>query len=259
MTQYKKEIINTLFKAQQNHEPVEFISKTYEVEEPVAYHIQDELISELKKANNSEVAGYKVSMTSDETQAYADTDEPAYGTILSDKVVESGDTVSFSQLFAPLIEPELVFILTEDLTVDASDEEILKSIKVAPGIEIPDAHYIDWFPNFTLGDLISDNTASGLVAVGEAADPVSYKDFEKITLKLSHNDEEIATGVSSDVLDNPIESLKWLIRKLDTQGKQLHKGEIVSSGTFVPPVPAKEGTYKAEYSYPGAIQVTFKP
>lgn len=149
MTQYKKEIINTLFKAQQNHEPVEFISKTYEVEEPVAYHIQDELIS--------------------------------------------------------------------------------------------------------------DNTASGLVAVGEAADPVSYKDFENITLKLSHNDEEIATGVSSDVLDNPIESLKWLIRKLDTQGKQLHKGEIVSSGTFVPPVPAKEGTYKAEYSYPGSIQVTFKP
>ncbi|GEP80412.1 hypothetical protein SCA05_22050 [Staphylococcus carnosus] len=50
MTQYKKEIINTLFKAQQNHEPVEFISKTYEVEEPVAYHIQDELISELKKS-----------------------------------------------------------------------------------------------------------------------------------------------------------------------------------------------------------------
>lgn len=258
MTQHKKEIVNTLFKAQQNHEPVEFISKTYEVEEPVAYQIQDELISELKKADNSEVAGYKVSMTSAETQAYANTDEPAYGTILSNKVVKSGDTVALSKLFAPLIEPELVFVLTADLTAGASDEEILQSIKVAPGIEIPDARYIDWFPNFTLGDLISDNTASGLVAVGEAADPVSYEDFAKITLKLSHNDEEIATGVSSDVLDNPIEALKWLIRKLDKQGKHLHKGEIVSSGTFVPPVPAKEGTYTAEYSYPGTIQVTFE-
>lgn len=258
MTQYKKEIVNTLFKAQQNHEPVAFISEKYEVEEPVAYQIQDELIDAFKDANQSEVAGYKVSMTSAETQAYANTNEPAYGTILSDKVVHSGDTVSLSKLFAPLIEPELVFVLTEDIPADADDAQILKSVKVAPGIEIPDARYIDWFPNFTLGDLISDNTASGLVALGEAKDAVSYEDFANITLSLTKDGEEIATGVSSDVLGNPIESLKWLIQKLDQQGKQLYKGQIVSSGTFVPPVPATEGTYKAAYSYPGTITVTFE-
>ena len=258
MTQHKKEIVNTLFKAQKNHEPVNFISEEYEVSEPVAYQIQDELIEALKQADNSEVAGYKVSMTSEDTQAYANTNEPAYGTILSNKVVKSGDTVQLSKLFAPLIEPELVFVLTEDISPDASDETILNSVKVAPGIEIPDARYKDWFHNFTLGDLISDNTASGLVALGEAKAPVSYNDFENITLKLSKDNEEIATGISSDVLGNPIEALKWLINKLNTQGKQLYKGQIVSSGTFVQPVPAKAGTYKAEYSYPGSIEVTFE-
>ncbi|WP_105967046.1 2-keto-4-pentenoate hydratase [Staphylococcus simulans] len=258
MVQYKKEIVNALFKAQQNHEPIDFVSEKYGISESVAYQIQDALISELTQANNSEIAGCKVSMTSAETQAYANTDEPAYGTILSDKVVKSGETVQLSKLFAPLIEPELVFVILNDISPDASDEDILNSVKVAPGIEIPDARYKDWFPNFTLGDLISDNTASGLVALGEAADRVSYEDFENITLKLTKDNEEIATGVSSDVLGNPIEALKWLVKKLASQDKQLLKGQIVSSGTFVPPVPAEKGTYRAEYSYPGSIEVTFE-
>ncbi|MCP6606448.1 hypothetical protein NL500_30090, partial [Klebsiella pneumoniae] len=68
MVQYKKEIVNALFKAQQNHEPIDFVSKKYGISESVAYQIQDALISELTQANNSEIAGYKVSMTSAETQ-----------------------------------------------------------------------------------------------------------------------------------------------------------------------------------------------
>ncbi|MDN6657338.1 MAG: 2-keto-4-pentenoate hydratase, partial [Staphylococcus simulans] len=139
MVQYKKEIVNALFKAQQNHEPIDFVSEKYGISESVAYQIQDALISELTQANNSEIAGYKVSMTSAETQAYANTDEPAYGTILSDKVVKSGETVQLSKLFAPLIEPELVFVILNDISPDASDEDILNSVKVAPGIELPDS------------------------------------------------------------------------------------------------------------------------
>ena len=54
-------------------------------------------------------------MTSAATQAIANTNEPAYGTILSTQVVEGGNSISLSTLFDPLLEPELIFELTADL------------------------------------------------------------------------------------------------------------------------------------------------
>ena len=75
-------------------------------------------------------------MTSAATQAIANTNEPAYGTILSTQVVEGGNSISLSTLFDPLLEPELIFELTADLPENADVQTILESVKVAPGIEI---------------------------------------------------------------------------------------------------------------------------
>lgn len=94
---------------------------------------------------------------------------------------------------------------------------------VAAGIEIPDARYIDWFPNFTLADLISDDTATGLIVVGKFVDPLDYDAFANIPLSLVKDGKEIATGLSNEVLGNPIESVKWLNNKLQSQDKQLKK------------------------------------
>ena len=63
------------------------------------------------------------------TQAIANTNEPAYGTILSHQVVENGHGVSLTTLFAPLLEPEIIFELTADLPEDADTQTILESVK----------------------------------------------------------------------------------------------------------------------------------
>ena len=71
--------------------------------------------------------------------------------------------VCLYNVICTIIEPEIIFELTADLPEDADTQTILESVKIAPGIEIPDARYKDWFPNFTLGDLISDNTLLDLL------------------------------------------------------------------------------------------------
>ena len=57
-------------------------------------------------------------------------------------------------------------------------------------------HVIKWFPNFTLGDLISDNTATGLIVV-RTYTPLDYEAFADINLKLFKDDNQIETGHSS--------------------------------------------------------------
>ncbi|WP_253721347.1 hypothetical protein [Staphylococcus sp. NAM3COL9] len=45
--------------------------------------------------------------------------------------------------------------------------------------------------------------------------------------------------------------------KLATHDKKLLKGHIISSGTFISPIPVKLGSYKAEYSNVGQVVVIF--
>ncbi|MGX0848082.1 2-keto-4-pentenoate hydratase [Staphylococcus auricularis] len=257
MAKANEEIATILHEAYQTLEPTHFISESYDLTEEEAYATQALLIDKIKQAQQTDVAGYKVSMTSAATQSIANTNEPAYGTILKNVVYHTGATIELSKCFSPLIEPELMFILSDRLSQDPSVEEIVNKVHVAPGIEVPDARYIDWFPNFTLSDLIADNTATGLIVVGEDVDPLSYEAFADIQMELTHQQAHKGSGEGSEVLGNPINAIKWLARKLATQGQSLQRGQIISSGTFMSPIPAALGTYKAQFSHVGEVNVTF--
>ncbi|MCU5746523.1 2-keto-4-pentenoate hydratase [Staphylococcus sp. SQ8-PEA] len=251
-------VTEKLLHAYRTHQPIPFISQEVSLTEDEAYATQDLLINQLMKDEQSDIAGYKVSMTSEATQSIAQTHEPAYGTLLSHQIHKSESVIKLSQLFSPLIEPEIMFILTADLPSNPTAEDIINHVRIAPGIEVPDARYIDWFPNFTLADLLADNTATGLIVVGEETKPLTYEGFANINLSLVYNDEEIATGSSSEVLGNPIKSLQWLAQKLASHNKRLKKGQIISSGTFISPIPVKKGTYQAKYTDVGTVSVSFE-
>ncbi|MBU5467056.1 2-keto-4-pentenoate hydratase [Virgibacillus sp. MSJ-26] len=251
------EITQKLLKSHDTKQPIEFIRHTHTLSEETAYSIQEEFIKRKCKLENDKVAGYKISMTSAETQAIASTHEPAYGTLLASHVINSGDSIPLESLFSPMIEPEIIFILTENLTPEADEEEILNKSKIAPGIEVPDARYIDWFPNFSLADLLSDNTATGLVVVADEIDPLSFEKMANINMELAHNGEKISEGLSSAVLENPVSSIAWLAKKLAKKGKTLEKDMVISSGTFIPPLPVEKGTYTVKYSRLGQAEITF--
>lgn len=253
-----KEVVDKIYQAYETKEPVEFIRHKYIIDEPTAYSIQDKLVNILKNLYNAEIAGYKISMTSKETQAIAKTDEPAYGTLLSTYIQESSTTVNLSTLFSPLIEPEIMFILTDDLSPNAGEAEILQKSKICAGLEIPDARYRDWFPNFSLADLLCDNTATGLVILSEPVAPLSLEDLANVKMELFHDGVKISEGISSAVLGNPVSAVAWLSQKLAQQNKTLKKDMVISSGTFISPLVAKKGTYKVTYANVGDVEITFE-
>ncbi|WP_017795487.1 2-keto-4-pentenoate hydratase [Oceanobacillus kimchii] len=250
------EIVHQLKKAHHSKQPIPFIRDEFDLTEEEAYQVQELYIKHQLEENNVHISGYKVSMTSKETQAIASTHEPAYGTLLSNHVISSGRQLSKSELFQPLIEPELIFIVNEDLTLDAEEAEILQKTSMAAGIEIPDARYIDWFPNFSLIDLLSDNTATGRVIIAEPVPILALEQLGNIPLKLYHNGEKIKEAFSSAVLDNPIHAVRWLSQKLALHGTTLKKGMIISSGTFISPIPLKIGHYEAVYPGVGKAEIT---
>lgn len=212
-----------------------------------AYAIQA-LISEQK---DTPIAGYKVSLTSEKTQKLFDSNEPLYGAEEQAQILTSPATVNLADFLEPLVEIELVFTATSTLSETDTLPELCEKLTVAPGIELPDSRFADWFPDLNKYLVVSDGAVGGNIVLG-ASQPVSAISFDElgqIEGTLFVDDEQVAQGLSSEVLSNPLISVQWLIKKLAQSNQQITEGMHISSGTFIFPVPLRKGTFKAVYSH----------
>lgn len=215
-----------------------------------AYDVQHEVLK--LKEQTETLKGYKVSLTSEETQRMFNSDSPLYGA-MTDKTILS-ERVALGEFNEGLLELELVFIVQETLEQGDSVAEILRKCVIAPGIELPDAHYTNWFPNMSVAEIVTDSAVSGAVVFGEGK-VCSYDDIKDIKGTLYLNDEAIAEGCSSEVLGHPVESVKWLVEAIAEYDRKLTPGMFVSSGTFILPKRLEKGIYKAVYETVGEVKI----
>lgn len=215
-----------------------------------AYNIQTEILN----TQNEAVKGYKISMTSLETQALFDSNEPVYGPFTAGQVITE---MSLADYNSPLAELELVFYVNEKLSVTDDAGSILSKCTLAPALELPDGRYNDWFPNISKYEVVADCAVAGAVVIGEAKS-ADYEDLDNITGRLLFNGEEIKRGQSSEVMGHPVKAVKWLIEKLGSQGKQLEAGQFVSSGTFILPVQLEAGKYEGIFEGFGNVEIEVK-
>ncbi|WP_054752006.1 2-keto-4-pentenoate hydratase [Piscibacillus salipiscarius] len=204
-----------------------------------AYQFQSKLIK-LETQNHNHLKGYKISLTSKETQDLFDAEEPLYGALTEDSVI--GGQLQLEHMSEPLIEVELMFLVKEDIHPEDDEMDIIRKTQVAPGIEIPDSRYEDWFPHLSLNQIVTDRAVAGKVVVGEHKHDLTFEQLNSINVSVTLNNELIATGHSSEVLGNPVYAVKWLAQQLAKTGETLQSGMVISSGTFYDAPATKEGS-----------------
>lgn len=112
------------------------------LEKEQAYNVQHALTEQKAELANEELAGYKISLTSKETQDLFNSDTPLYGALTTSSLAEG--SIELASLSSPLIELELIFIAKEDLSPEDDNDAIMIKTLVAPGIEVPDSRFEDW-------------------------------------------------------------------------------------------------------------------
>ena len=225
-----------------------------------AYRIQHAVTAK-RQATGDKLAGYKISMTSPETQAIFEADEPLYGQLTASQVHECGSAEDFvlelGQMNAPLLELELVFIAQADLLASDTPEALCEKCTVAPCLEIPDSRYADWFPNLSLMQVCVDGAVGGKIVLGEAVE-ADYEEVGEVVGQLSHNGKMLHKASADTVLGHPAIALKWLVDKLDAQSLHIRAGMKVSTGSFGLPVPLETGNYVGEFTNFGQIRMTVR-
>src|SRR5699024_9652276 len=71
-----------------------------------AYLIQEDLIRKKKNEGNT-IIGPKMGITSEAKMKQMNVDNPIYGYVFDDMVIDEGDTISLSDYIHPKVEPEI--------------------------------------------------------------------------------------------------------------------------------------------------------
>ncbi len=225
-----------------------------------AYAIQESTLA-MRLSRGEKIAGAKLGLTSAAKQQQMGVTEPVYGWVL-DSTVASGGVVRMSELIHPRCEPEIVFVLAEDLHgpgVTASDV-LEASACVIGGIEVIDSRYEAF--SFTLPDVIADNTSAARVALGDISDGVPPRDIDLASLgcEFEVSGEVTGTARGDALLGDPAGCVAMLANHLATRGRKLRAGWFVLAGAPTDAQPLQTGTTAtARYTHLPSVGLTAGP
>ncbi len=191
------------------------------------YEIQYEIVKS-KLEQGYTLLGYKLGLTSAAKMEQMNVSEPIYGHLFDYMALQS-PKLPFDELIHPRVEPEIAYIMGEDTAGDYSLEGMEQRIAwVCPAIEVVDSRYRNF--DFTLCDVIADNSSSSRFILGEKVPMPKGGDLSQVAVSLAINGEVVGRGVGGDVLGHPTEALCMLSRILGERGEIIPKGAVVLTG-----------------------------
>ena len=213
------------------------------------------------------LVGWKIAATSLAGQKHIGVDGPLAGRILARTVISAGAKCTLAKVHMKFAEAEFVFRMARDLPPRAqpySRDEVMAAVATLhSGIEIPDSRFTNYTSNGPL-QLICDNACAHAFFLGpECASHWRDLDLSRHAAMGRVLDADGATklewpGSGGNVLGDPRIALTWLVNELSTYGMTLRAGEVVTTGTCVPPMPVAAGdTFVADFGSLGAARLAF--
>jgi len=212
-------------------------------DEAEGYRVQRAL-HDLMLPVNGALAGYKIGCTSAVMQRYLDIPHPCSGGVFVRGVRDSGVTLPAAEYLQVGVECEIAVRLARDLPVSAApftQQSVADAIEAYhPAIEIVDDRYVKWE---TMGapTLVADDFFAAGCVLGPPLPCAAAPDLLAVQGRAIINGVEAGRGSGADVLGHPHNALAWLANHLAGQGRGLHAGQIVLTGSLVKTVWLKAG------------------
>lgn len=206
--------------------------------------------------------GWKIAATSLAGQRHIGVAAPLAGRLLAEQVSPSGATLSLGDNLMRVAEAEFAFRMARTLAPRAepyAQAEVMAAVGgLHPAIEVPDSRYDDFV---TAGEaqLLADNACADRFVIGPAA-PESWRglDLSVHPVRADVSGRYGREGSGANVLGDPRIALTWIANELSGIGVPLAAGQVVTTGTCMPPLEIQAGdTVSADFGVIGSVAVTF--
>lgn len=252
-------ITQELFQSEKQRKPVKkFVDQYPELDEALAYKVQERLIKMKCKEENTRIIGRKLGLTSKAKQEMMGVHEPTYGVLLENMQLIEGEKISLSPFIHPKLEPEIAFIFDKELKgPHVTVADVLNATKfIAPAVELIDSRFHGF--SFTLQDVVADNSSSSRFIIGEQFYSPNDFDLKLMGMVFKKNGEVVATGAGAAVMGHPARAIAWLANKLYKVGQSIQPGEVVLSGSLSPAIEINAGDhFLAEFDGIGSVEAVF--
>ena len=207
------------------------------------------------------LVGYKIGCTSAVMQQYLGIPHPCGGGVFAKGVHASGARLRAKDYVRVGVECEIAVRLARDPSPTEAPftaEWVAEAIEAYfPAIEIVDDRYVKWE---TMGapTLIADDFFAAGCVLGKAVTRTKAPDLLTVKGRAIVNGKEAGKGTGADVLGHPHNALAWLANHLADEGKGLHAGQIVLTGSLVKTVWLDAGnSVKMELDGLGTVEAKF--
>ena len=253
-----------LYQAEKNRHQIGLLSLRHpNMDMEDAYAIQS-VFTAHKQAAGCQIIGWKIGLTSKAMQAALSIDIPDSGVLFDDMPFPSGGIVPQERFIEPRIEAEIAFGLKAPLAGHVTRKEVLAATDyVVPSLEILDTRIQRQDPQSgkrrILFDTIADNAANAGIVLGNEQHSVETHDLRWVGVIVSRNGEVEETGLGAGVLNDPVESIVWLAKRMAHYGQQIEAGQIILSGSFIRPVECPPGSsIDADFGTFGRVEIRFE-
>ena len=206
--------------------------------------------------------GYKAAFTNPALQQRFGVDGPKWGFMYNRNMVDIQAVLPADFGARPLVEADFIVEVKDPRLADAKTPlEALGYLEsLIPFIELPDLMLEGQFSG---NAMIATNVAFRGGVLGMEIPVQKTQAFldalATMTVVMTDDAEgkELGRVKGSVLMDNPINAAMWLAQALKKDGIKLKKGDLLSLGGFIPPLPTKPGM-KARVQYiglPGNPQV----
>jgi 2-oxo-3-hexenedioate decarboxylase len=219
-----------------------------------AYDVQDAVLA-LRLQEGERLIGAKLGLTSRAKQEAMGVDEPIYAP-LTDAMLWSADApISVGELIHPRVEPEIVFVLGEQLSgPGVTSADVLRATAgYTCGLEVIDSRYRDF--RFTHADVVADLASAAGFVIGTrlVAEP---GDLALLGCTLEVGGRVVDTAAGAAIMGDPAEAVAQLANHLGARGQCLEAGAIVLSGGLTNAVPLPpRGEVRASFGRLGSVSL----
>jgi 2-keto-4-pentenoate hydratase len=247
--------------ARRSHTPLSVLPGEITPQDEAEGYLVQRALHDLLLPQSGAIAGYKIGCTSPVMQEYLGIPHPCSGGVFERGIHDSGVSLRADDFVRVGIECEIAMRLARDLAPSEGPftaEWVAEAVAAYhPAIEIVDDRYVNWE---TLGapTLIADDFFAAACVLGEVIARSAAPDLLKVVGRAIVNGTVVAQGSGADVLGHPHNALAWLANHLSTDGRGLHKGQIVLTGSLVKTVWLKAGDRVAiELDGLGRVEAAF--
>ena len=216
----------------------------------MAYKLQKKWSTYLEESNKK--LGYKAALTSITDQKKHNINSPISGTIIDELTYQNFDIIPLSTFNNPLLEIELGFYLSTDITQPLSSTAILKNYikKIVCVVELPDVN-LEQTSKANIIDLVGINSASKSIIMGEEISKRTANTPFEITVKFDN--KNIDTITIDNLLESQLDTLLWLVNHIVTIEGIVKKDNILLTGALNTINNIKKGRYVINYGHTTSI------